>query len=179
MEEVIGQCQMVSNTPGRLRVRMDHSGRRSDLMEHIKVYLENQAGIRQVNTNTSSGSVLVRYDEQTHSHHEILSMLRDIGVILYEVAFDGERDLSDVGPSSTAAEITRAISDLDNRIYHLTGGTANLRLMVPLLMGAVGVWQIRRNGWGLTQVPGYVLLWYAFDAFYKFHQNRYTHKENK
>ncbi|MGA1876236.1 MAG: HMA2 domain-containing protein [bacterium] len=170
MKGVTGQCQMVSNTPGRLRVRMDQAGRRPDFMEHIKVHLENQAGIRKVHTNTSSGSVLVRYNEKTHSHHEILAMLRDIGVILYEVAFKGEKELSDVGPSSTAAKITRAISDLDNRIHYLTGGTANLRLMVPLLMGAFGVWQIRRNGWGLTQVPGYVLLWYAFDAFYKFHQ---------
>jgi hypothetical protein len=26
------------------------------------------------------------------------------------------------------------------------------------------------NGLGIWQVPGYVMLWYAFDAFYKLHQ---------
>jgi hypothetical protein len=28
------------------------------------------------------------------------------------------------------------------------------------------------NGLGLSQVPGYVLLWYTFDSFYKLHQRK-------
>ena len=30
------------------------------------------------------------------------------------------------------------------------------------------------SGLGLGQVPGYVLLWYTFDSFYKLHQRKAT-----
>jgi hypothetical protein len=32
------------------------------------------------------------------------------------------------------------------------------------------VWQLATRGLGMTEVPAYVLLWYAFDSFWKFHR---------
>ena len=37
-------------------------------------------------------------------------------------------------------------------------------------LGFIGLRQSLSEGLGLSQVPGYVLLWYAFDSFWKFHQ---------
>ena len=137
-------------------------------MDQIIGLLKKQEGIQEVDINATTGSVLIRYDQEVHTQSDLEAILYDFGEILYSVAAEGE--VPDLGHSSTAAQLTQAISDLDRHIFNLTGGSANLKLLIPLLMGAIGVRQILRKGWGLADIPGYVLIWYAFDAFYKFHQ---------
>lgn len=46
----------------------------------------------------------------------------------------------------------------------------HLKLLFPLALAGVGLRQWVTQGLGLAQVPAYVLLWYAFDSFWKFHR---------
>src|SRR5262249_37441456 len=50
------------------------------------------------------------------------------------------------------------------------GRTVDLKLLFRVALGAVGLRQFFTAGLGIAEVPAYVLLWYAFDAFYKLHQ---------
>ena len=50
-----------------------------------------------------------------------------------------------------------ALTDLDHRISRLTGGKLDLKLLVPVGLGLLAMRQVALNGFGLAQVPGYVL----------------------
>jgi hypothetical protein len=74
--------------------------------------------------------------------------------------------------SASATGILDAVTDLDHRISELTGGKVDLKVLVPAGLGLMALRQVALNGLGLGQVPGYVLLWYTFDSFYKLHQRK-------
>jgi hypothetical protein len=74
--------------------------------------------------------------------------------------------------SATATSLLDALTDLDRRLSKLTNGKLDVKLLVPTGLGLLAIRQIAMNGLGLSQVPGYVLLWYTFDSFYKLHQRK-------
>lgn len=99
-------------------------------------------------------------------------MLCDVGVIVRDVLRAGGNDLPSLGQSTTATGVITALDDLNQRLSRATGGKLDLKLLFPLTLGALGLCQVLAEGLGLTEIPGYVLLWYAFDSFYKLHEQR-------
>lgn len=170
MGDMNAHGRIASSTPGRLRLRMYHPKIYQELMHRIKKYLHNRPGIQEVNANNTTGSVIIRYDTATHSHNSVLAMLHDIGVIIRDVMVEEEGDLPFTGNCTAAIEITNAIRDIDRRVFELSGGKMNLKFIVPLAIGALGIRQILREGLGISHIPGCVLLWYAVDVFYRLHQ---------
>ena len=170
MEDTYAHGRIASSTPGRLRLRMYNPKSQPELIQRVKAYLHNRPGIQRVDTNRTTGSVTIQYDSAIHSHHSLLAMLYDIGVIMHDIMTGGKSIPPDNGTCSASIQITNAIRDMDRRVFQLTGGKIDLKLIVPLFMGALGIRQILREGLGISHVPGYVLLWYAADAFYRLHQ---------
>lgn len=168
MENIKCHARTASNIPGRLRLRLFHPKSHPELMRLLQTSLNERPGIQQVNANHATGSVIIRYDTSTHTHDSILAMLSDIGVILHNVVAGGGP--LDPDHCTSAVQITKAISDLDRRVFQLTGGELDLKSLIPLAMGILGIRQIIREGLGISEVPGCVLLWYAVDAFYRLHQ---------
>jgi hypothetical protein len=174
--------QVVSHTPGRVRIRMDEDHRRQATLGQLERGLANRAGVSSVSTNARTGSVLVHYDRHNLSRDDLLAVLHDLGMIVLDVTGgDIVADASDqrvvgvqaeVGHSTTAVTVMDALTDLDRRLSRLTGGKLDVKLLFPLGLGGLALRQIATHGLGLAEVPGYVLLWYAFDAFYKLHQRR-------
>jgi hypothetical protein len=176
--------QIVSHTAGRIRVRLHQELRKDAVLGELQQRLLGQSGVAAVTTNTRTGSVLVRYDHHRLSRADLLACLHDIGVIARDIGGAEEipEDLalaqggSEVAPhSSTAASLMDALADLDRRVSDLTGGKLDVKLLFPLGLGVMALRQVSLNGLGLAEVPGYVLLWYAFDSFYKLHQRRTAH----
>ncbi len=172
---------IVSHAPGRLRVRLHEEHRDPAALATIEQQLSGQAGITSVTTNARTGSVLVQYDHGTLSKDGVTAMLFDVGVVARELLGaeevpedlgrgDGERRVAD--HSSTATGLLDALTDLDYRLSQLTNGKVDFKLLVPLGLGALAVRQILTSGLGLGTMPGYVLLWYTFDSFYKLHQRK-------
>ncbi len=167
--------KIVSHTPGRVRVRVRPELRRPEAMQRIRTRLAREPGVRNVETNAATGSVLVHYNHDGHSGRslgDLVGVLQDVGVILHEVSEgpEEEAELPSAGHSTAAAGVVGTLDDLDRRLSALTGHTIDLRFIFPLGLGAIGVYQLLRNGWQFTEVPAYVLLWYAFDSFYKLHR---------
>src|SRR5207249_11450204 len=73
-------------------------------------------------------------------------------------------------PSLTALSIQRTFREVDARLSELSSGRWDLRSVVPVAFGALALRQFIRDfgDWGAA--PWYVLAWYAFDTFWKFHQ---------
>ena len=153
--------RIIHSIPGRVRVRIHKPKPHREMMNSLQEKLLEQAGILSITSNTMTGSILIHYDSNIHSHEKVKALLGDIGIILYEVLGD---------KSNTAIKISDTIANLDRQILQLTDGKINLRLMVPFTMVALGIRQIVKKGWGISEIPGYVLLWYALDSFIKLHQ---------
>jgi hypothetical protein len=137
-------------------------------MQSIHRELDGTSGIRAVETNTSTGSVVVHYDPAHQTTDGILAVLKDVGIIVRDIGSAGEEP-PEVGHSATSEAVLDAVTDLNRRLYLATGGKFDLKLLFPLGMGAIGLWKVLRSGLELGEVPAYVLLWYAFDAFHKLH----------
>jgi heavy-metal-associated domain-containing protein len=173
--------RIVSHAPGRVRVRLQREHRDPDVLTEIEERLGARNGVSSVSADTRTGSVLVHYDRQALSRENLVEMLFDVGVVVRELlgADEVPDDLGrgDASPgvvqhSEGATSILDAVTDLDRRISELTGGRIDLKLLVPAGIGLIALRQVAINGLGLTQVPGYVLLWYTFDSFYKLHQRK-------
>ena len=169
-------AHVTSHTPGRVRVRVRHPQRHPELLKSVREQLQNTPGVDHVEVNPHSGSVLVHYDHRAKSMDDILGTLRDVGMIMGTVAGgdelpeDGGGD-EDGGHSTTAAGFVGTINDLDQRLSALTGRKVDLKLLFPVALGALGVQSAVRNGIGISEVPAYILIWYAFDTFWKFHSH--------
>jgi hypothetical protein len=73
------------------------------------------------------------------------------------------------GKSEMASDLTTAISDLNKQVGLATNGVVDLRLLVPVGLGALAIRQLLRNGLQIEAAPWYVLAYYAFDSFIKLH----------
>ncbi len=167
-QEVHGQ--VVSSTPGRLRVRLHRAHRQGSAAHRAKTHLQEKPGVRDVQTNQATGSVMVKYDPNEISADDIVGLLKDIGIVAVGTAAGLGIELPEAGRSSTSVDIISAVDNLDRRLSHVTGQKIDLKLLFPGALFALGVRQVLTQGLGLSQVPGYILLWYAFDSFWKFHQ---------
>jgi hypothetical protein len=141
----------------------------------VRDHLQRQQGVRAVQARSGTGGVLVHYDPAETSIDHLLDVLHDIGVVV--AGLTAEEDLGDLGEtlsesgsSHTANSIMSAVDDLDRRLSTATAQRLDLKVLFPLGLGALGVRQLVRSGLGLEQVPAFILLWYAFDAFYKLHR---------
>jgi hypothetical protein len=171
--------QIVSHAPGRIRVRLEAGQRSPAVLDQIEHALGRKSGVASVSTNARTGSILVYYDEDILSKDDLTAMLSDVGVAALESggADEASRDRGRGGRavadhSSGAVSVLDAVTDLDHWISRLTGGKLDLKLLVPAGLGLLALRQIALNGVGLGQMPGYVLLWYTFDSFYKLHQRK-------
>ncbi len=167
-------CQIVSHTPGRLRLRVK-SAKAEQALNKFQASLGDQEGISQVETNSSTGSVLVRYDQKKLSHDDILGIFHDVGMIAADLGGGESTEGGEGGHSSTAGAIIAAVDDMDRRLSDLTGRKIDLRLAVPFALGGAGViLALARGGLGFTQVPPFLLLWYAWDSFLQLHKQTHV-----
>jgi hypothetical protein len=164
-----------------MRVRLDPEHRDPAALQQLQQELGSQDGVTAVSTDHRTGSVLVHYDGTSLSKDDLVEMLFDVGVVARDLL--GAEDVPEglgregsgngVAPHSDAAtSVLDAVTDLDQRISRLTGGKFDLKVLVPAGLGLLALRQVMLNGFGLGQVPGYVLVWYTFDSFYKLHQRK-------
>lgn len=117
-------------------------------------------GVEELRRNPTARSLLVRYDRDALDPSDLVAALERAGVSL----------LSSVGaaagePEPLGESIARLFSRADRRVAETSGGTADLRTLVPISFAVLAARQILSGQLG--SIPGYVLLWYAFDSFMK------------
>ncbi len=162
-------AEVASHIPGRLRVRLHRGSRQQHTMTRLKHALEGQDGIQGVEVNHAAGSLTVKYDPQAYQETAIWGVLHDLDIILGTVidAPQIEAPAEESGHSTAATTLTGALDDLDKRTAALTGHTLNLRTLFPLSLAGIGAWRLWEQGLMFEMVPGWLMLWLAFDAFVK------------
>ncbi|AFY45923.1 HMA2 domain-containing protein [Nostoc sp. PCC 7107] len=153
--------KIISDTPGRLRLRIAPSHRQTGEIRRIVKILDSQPNISQVNTNIQNGSIVIHHDRNDESWQNVLATLKDIGIIFADVTNESHSD--------AAATIANAVYDLNDRVEKATNNVVDIRFIFPLALGCLSVRQLLVKGLQLEIIPWYVLAWYTFDSFIKLH----------
>ncbi len=153
-------AKIVSNTPGRLRLRVALSHRQTGEMQRIANALEAQPHINQVRTNIHHGSIAINHDAKDDTLKNVVATLTDLGVIFADIT---------EGNSEAAVGITNAVVNFNKRVELATKGEIDLRVIFPLGLSILAVRQLLAKGLQFEIIPWYVLAWYAFDSFIKLH----------
>jgi Heavy metal associated domain 2 len=162
--------QVVSITPGRIRVRVAHQHREQQVMAQIASALKGFfPQIDRVRSNAQTGSITIYYSGDSDSFTEALTTLQDLGIIVTDAP---------MGKSQAAVAVTSAIANLNQRFNQATAGSVDLRFLFPLLLSVLALRQILTKSPGLKTSPWYVLAWYAFDSFMKLNNTKESPQSN-
>ncbi|MBW4611915.1 MAG: hypothetical protein KME21_01245 [Desmonostoc vinosum HA7617-LM4] len=154
--------KIVSDTPGRLRLRIARPDRQSKKIQHIVNLLEAQPHINQVRTNIDHGSIVINYDSKSSNLKNLLTALQDLGIIFTDIT---------VGNTEAAASLSNAVIDLNRQVKQATNSVVDLRFLFPMGLSILAVRQLAIRGLQFEVIPWYVLAWYAFDSFIKLNVN--------
>jgi hypothetical protein len=121
-------------------------------MARLASALEALPEISRVETNLHTGSLIVHHKEALK---DIRSTLEDMGVIV----------MAATGLEMPAQSLTDAIADLDRRLGSAAKGFLNVKLLVPLGLGALAVVQLLRRGFQIEGAPWYILAYFAIESF--------------
>lgn len=158
---------IVSSTPSRTRLRVSQKRRNPQEMKRITSALKASPEVHEIRTNVQTGSIVVYHAPQSRSLDHISATLNDLGVILGCIT---ETELPSInGKSAVASDLAGAVADLNQQVGLATNGIIDLRMLIPLGLGALAIRQGLRNGWLIEAAPWYVLAYYAFDSFIKLH----------
>ena len=161
---------IVSSVPGRMRIKLHPECRRPAFMDNLKEKLETRDGMHRIRINHTNGSLTVHYDRDRLDKDRVLGFLEDLDVVAREIspALGGDTP-EGADETGTQMSFLQAIEDLNLRIWRTTGIRLNLKTALPLAFAFAGLWSIRKQGLASMQIPGWILLWLAFDMFVKLH----------
>jgi hypothetical protein len=155
------EIDIVSNTPGRLRLKIDREHRSPETMEQIVTALKTFADFDRVRTNVSNGSLTIYYNREKVDFTKLISQLRAFGVILDDIS----ENISQT--SATTNRLTGAIAGLDRKIKQTTEDSLDLRSLATTLFSLLALRQIYKIP-GLRKISWFILAWYIFESLLKF-----------
>jgi hypothetical protein len=159
-------ARIASLVPGRLRIKLRRGDELAGLLQRLKSRLEGHEGVHRVKVNPTVGSLTLHYDHARHGMAGVLGWLEDVDVMVESI---GHLPSVNGAEGVTEAGFVGAAEDLNRRIHHWTGLPVDIKLLLPLLFLAAGLWSTARKGLMVEAVPGWLFLWFAFDVFVKFH----------
>jgi hypothetical protein len=168
-----------SYLPGRLRLRVPSELRQNGAMTEAIGMLQSVPGIRQVQTNPVTGSVLVEFDPQVLDINHLLELGKAANLISADVATKLERPTGAeavTGPSKITQGIIENFRILDAGVSRYTQGALDAKTLIPLVLItlALGRALVKRTR---PVIPWYTLIWYGYSVFV--HWNRqYAQKEH-
>lgn len=161
---------LVSDIPGRMRVRLAPEQRTRDFMSALRERLAATDGLHTVDARPATGSMVIHYDAEGYSREHVINTLEAAGVRIIDAPDGATHRNGNQTYGSTTATANRLVdvmADANEAIARATGRSLDLRLLFPFALGSWGIVRLARDGLQLGEVPAYVLLWYAFDAFWK------------
>ncbi len=138
----VSQVRIVSTIPGRVRLKVPRRGGMLEEMQRIADALTARAGVSDVQINHQTSSILVHYDPERGSLDDLRSALQHLGIIINQETTNGVSPSSGGETSEASVNITRKLVELNTRVGRATNGLGDLRLFVPLGLGALSFKQM-------------------------------------
>ena len=156
--------RVAHSSPGRLRLRVGKSEIEAGTAGEAASAFEVQHGVILARVNETARSIVVHYDDRATNLEQLNEGLESAGIRLV-IATAAAAELLPSGHTPLSHWVSRKAGAADERIRSASGGSADLRTLVPLSLAALAAREIF-SGRG-TAVPWYALAWYAFDSFIK------------
>jgi hypothetical protein len=152
--------------PGRVRLRFPALRGDAVLSREVQKQLAALPVVRRVEVNPLTGSVLVLYDPADSAAIAQLGRLMIPGLDLDAMPGpddrEGEDGLTSASPTEAVASFTRRLNE---RLEAATGGSVDLKLLVPASLFAGGLLRLVAS----RKVPSptwYDFLWFAFGTYF-------------
>lgn len=152
------ELQIVSNTPGRLRLKIANQFQDNLKIEEITTTLESLfPQIEKVKTNMHSSSLTIYYSGSKKTLIDALSNLQASGINLVDAPTK----------KLQAATLTQAVSNFNQQIQQATKDTVDLRLLLSFSVIAFVIKRLlpQLARWQSTVL--YLLLWYTLESLVK------------
>jgi hypothetical protein len=163
------EIDIVSNTPGRLRLKVDRERRLPEVMEQIVTALKTFADFDRVRSNISNGSLTIYYNPEKVDFTEVFSQLHSLGVILDDIPENISQTSVPTARLTDAIGLRpgEAIAGLDRKIKQTTEDSIDLRSLATTLFSLFAWRQISKVP-GLRKISWFILAWYIFESLLKF-----------
>lgn len=156
-------ARVASSIPGRVRLRLPANAAGRSAVTAAATDLAGHGDLLVARARPKAGSLIVEYDPARSD--QAWARLHELG--LADASAPGATRPPVADPST---RVTTAVSRLDALVARRAGH--DLRTLVPLGLGMLGLRQLARGEQRLADAPWYVLAWYASETFQKHHRSR-------
>jgi hypothetical protein len=126
-------------------------------------------GVKSVDVNERTGSVLVSHEEHPEILEGLGGALDSIAGDLFEEVLEAEGGALIPGFSLLAHMIKKRAGSVDHFLADKTDNLIDLKMLVPVLFLGAGLVKVARSTNWIHEVPAWVLFYYAYDSYLKFH----------
>jgi hypothetical protein len=169
-----GPVTIVHAIPGRLRLKVAGIKSNPDLLTDVRQRLAAVPAVQDVEVNAGTGSVIIRYDAAALTTDDSLRTLVTSLASVFPDSDLSQIDLSTpLSANGTMAATTPVIATsirtffakLNEHIDAATGGTADLKTLLPLLLFGFGIRSLFKTD--KPHVPTwYDFLWFALGTYF-------------
>jgi cation transport ATPase len=172
------RARTVHRVRGRIRLTIHGAKRHPHALNHIKKAIAPIEGVRNIETNATTGSVVIHYDPaRHHNFHEELArqgsstgtfqldppILGEGGELVYEIQEETEFLAEH---SDTARFIVNSFKSLDQAIRRATDNAVDLKVLLPL---GLAVYSFLEFGVEVSTPLGVTLGIFSFNSFLVLH----------
>jgi hypothetical protein len=178
---------IVHAVPGRIRLKISRLKRDPKYAVTIRDRLLSLPGIRQVEANPLTASVLVSYNESATTFPALVPNLSealqqfanpDLDRKQIEAMLTAPRNGNGAHPPVPLANrINSVLGTMDEGVDWVTGGNVDLRVLLPLSLFVLGVGRLLSSS--NVQFPTWFdLLWFSFGTFVALNAGRVVQVEH-
>jgi Heavy metal associated domain 2 len=172
------EAHVVHHIPGRIRIKLpDAKGNRA-LLEDLKAFISPLSGVRRVDVNPATGSVLVHYDpeanEDYRSHLAILAEHEKLFSLELPELTEADKIAAKVeaeaeflaGHSETARNIVNLVKYVNEVVKKETNNVVDLKVLLPLGLAIYAFFEVGSE----LSTPLWVTLGiFSFNSFVRLH----------
>ena len=174
---------VVHHIPGRLRVRVRHAKHDPRMLEDLRNFVSGLSGVRSVEINPVTGSMLVHYEPE--SQEEIQALLQAAQQAQAQPPVEDEQppelfeadELAEkiereaeflAAHSELAFHMVNAVKSLNKEIRAATGNTVDLKVLLP---AGLAVWAFFKAGADVATPLWVTLAIFSFNSFVALHHH--------
>ncbi len=154
--------------PHRTRYHLATHHRNAETKNRVHELLNKVPGVKKVEFNERTGSVLVHHDEVPEILGALSEALTTLGADLFEEIASEEMAIIP-GVSLAAHLVKNRFSKVDRYLARITNNYVDLKILLPLIFLGAGLYQVSKRRMLFESVPPLVLFYYAYDSYLKFH----------
>jgi len=156
--------ELVHHHPGRLRVRAESLRDDAARVDRVKSALDGMPGITRVVHKADTGSFLIEYEPGLAEPDAVVVRIAEVAGLMSP--FDPRARKA---PDRTSTAIIDGARGLNAVANELTGGRADLRVVVPAALAGLAAYSFSREKMRLPRWDN--LLWWSYSIFTALHSH--------